>query len=118
MTEYGNGIYLDDEFDFEIDASGDIRPSRGIDELEKDLAFFSYQELSETIGRQRSPRTLAIIKDRTQRVLLNDPRVDGVIGDVTVYYPESERNQVEVSATVSTVDGEQELVFPVSNIQT
>jgi hypothetical protein len=112
-TQYGSGIKLTQDLDFEINSTGDIATEIGVDELEKDLAFNMIAQLSDIPGRQKTPRTIAVVKSRTEQQLLADPRVRDVIGEIEVFYPDDMGDTIEVAATVNTVDGEQQLVFPV-----
>lgn len=112
-TEYGSGIYLTQNLDFEINTTGDLRASFGIDELEKDLAYNSIDELKEIPGRRKTQQTISIVKSRVEQLALADPRVSNVIGEIDVFYPDARDETIEVSVTVDTVEGEQELVFPV-----
>lgn len=113
MTEYGGGIYLTSNFDFEVDNSGDIRGEFGVSELEKDIAFNIVQEMQNIPGRRKTQKTVAIVRNRTVQQLRADPRVNSILGEVDVFYPDQIGDVIEVAARVDTVDGEQQLVFPV-----
>lgn len=111
MTDFGAGIFLDSDLDFEVDESGDIRTTSGASELEKDLAFFVISVLNDRRGQRIDNRTLREIELITEDVLDRDPRVDSVSNvearDV------SGRNTIELIAKVIADTGEQELVIEV-----
>lgn len=113
MTEYGSGIALTRGLDFEISDTGDLQMEGGPSELEKDIAFNLINELQDIPGNQKTPRLQAIVKNRTRRILLSDSRVDNVIGDIEIFYGGEREEILEVSATVSSVDGEVDLIIPV-----
>lgn len=111
-TEYGGGIFLTSELDFELNETGDIRTVRGIDELEKDIAFQTIQALDEFIGRPKTRRTKSIIETRIKRIIQLEPRVDERTSEISLRYPETKPNTIEVTVSVRTTqDEEQELVF-------
>lgn len=112
MAEYGSGIYLTRTFDFDVDGTGDIRLSRGLDELQKDVAFFQTLALRPELGEPRYNEVLNRIDIRAREMLLADPRIDSVL-DLTVREPNDRHDTVEVVALVRAGDEEQELVFEV-----
>lgn len=112
MVEAGGGIYLTQNFDFEVNEAGDIRTTRGVSELEKDLAFKSADNLQEILGEHLTPKTRGKIKQVIKRVASDDPRV-GQPTSITVTYPEERSDRAKLTIVMETLDGEQPLVFEV-----
>lgn len=111
---YGNGIFLDEDFDFDVDETGDIRASKGTDELEKDLAFQMAIALDPIIGQPPSQSTEAKLINRATAVALSDNRIESVDEDnVEVREIELSRRDVEYEITlpISSSQTVQELVF-------
>lgn len=112
-TEFGSGIALTQDLDFSVNNAGDLDTERGVDELQKDLAFFLIEQMKDIPGRRKTSRTSAIAKSRTRSQLLADPRVNSIRGEIDVFYPNESPETLEIAATVDTVEGEQDLVFRV-----
>lgn len=113
MTEYGGGIFLTKDWDFEVNNTGDIRTISGLDELEKDVAFQLASNLDQFIGSRITNEQANDIAIETQQQLSADPRIAAVL-DLTVQFPDGDPDTVEVIATVRDTEGdEQELVFEV-----
>lgn len=110
----GSGQYLDETLDFEVDTTGDIRASDGLEELEKDLAFQMIISLSQFLGEPPTPETEADIRRMAYRVAAADIRISFVARDnITVEWNHNSR-EMEVSVPVTTnTDEEYELVFNV-----
>lgn len=110
--ELGGGIYLDPDFDFEVDSTGDLRTSTDLDELGKDISFNVATELQGELGRRVDTTTQKRINLIVQNELIEDPRI-GSINDVTVrqLLP---NDGYEVVANCNTVGRTVELIFEVS----
>lgn len=90
---YGNGIELADDFDFVIDASGDIASAQGDNELQKDIAFrvkrfidLSDYDLLETTGKEElllDVETIVESDERVQSTTASIVEREG-IGDIAV----------------------------------
>lgn len=104
MSDFGAGPVLDEDNDWVVDNTGDIKstvqePSNTA-ELQKDLAFQSQRELGDQIGRAVKPATAAVIRNRIERLAENHSRIDRVL-ELTV---REIQNGYEASLTVQTVD--------------
>lgn len=109
MPDFGSGIFLTQDFDFEVTNTGDIRTESGVDELEKDIALQMIKEKDDLIGLPQYPNTSARISSQTREILNADPRVSQVVS-VNVKFITS-LNEAEITSSVTTDNGEQELVF-------
>lgn len=119
MPEYGSGPSIDQNFDLEIDTSGDIDATSGPNELRKDLAFSIGAALTDGTGISR-PRSMrnglvgevaggnnGVIEDAEQaieRVAEQDPRVDAVL-NISASIPSGAVDSVDVSIRL-LVDGD------------
>jgi len=112
--ELGAGQYLDQNLDFSVDETGDVRSAYGIEELEKDLSFQMIASLSQFLGERPTPELEADIKRMAYRVAAADVRVSAVDRQgIDVEWEESMK-QMNVSMSVTTtVDEEYSLVFNV-----
>lgn len=112
--ELGSGQYLDQNLDFEVDTTGDIRASDGIDEVEKDLAVQMIFSLSDFLGQQPTAETEADIKRVAYRVAIADIRVSSVDREnITVEWMREGR-EFDVTVPLAVETGEEyELVFNV-----
>lgn len=124
--EFGAGIFLDPDIDFEVDESGDIRTITGEREFQKDIAFFVKYELEREIededgnitrhsqiGQRLDATTLKRIEIIAEDTLLNDPRVDS-INSLDAREVDENDNRVELVADVDAELGPQELVIEVN----
>lgn len=111
--QLGEGLYIDQNLDFGVGQSGDIQTSSGVDELQKDLAIQMIINLDEYVGSRPADNTKAQISRRAIETALDDSRVQSVrSGSVTVDF--SQRNEeISVSMTMITENGEIPLVFEV-----
>jgi len=115
MTELGEGLSLDGDFDLQLNAVGDLDKSDGLDELEKDLAMQTAYTLRNIIGQPDSPELSAEIKSLTRRVIEADDRVDEVLRN-SIEIRRQERGvgvTYIISLSVIVSGDEQELVFEV-----
>lgn len=111
MTDFGAGVFLTQDLDFEVTNTGDIRTTRGTSELEKDMAIQSIVGLTEFGGRKQTPQTRARLRARVTDILIADPRINDVVS-VDVRFKHS-TDTVILTTGVRTDSGEQELVFEV-----
>jgi hypothetical protein len=110
MTDFGAGPKLTQDWDFEIDETGDIRSVSGLDELGKDLAFASSILLEVKRGLPQSPETNKKIESQARSIALADVRIDRVeYVEVTT----ADNNTAEIVMVVVTDNEQQELVFEV-----
>jgi len=93
MSELGEGLSLDGDFDLQLNAVGDLDKSDGFDELEKDLAMQTAYTLRNVVGQPDSPELSAEIKSLTRRVIEADDRVDEVL-----------RNSIEIRRQEQGID--------------
>lgn len=108
--ELGAGFFLDQTLDFGISSSGDLRASRGEDELNKDIGFQLKIVLGEIKGQPLTPDVKGEIKSLTVDTLRSDIRVLSVReGQIKV--TETDRQTLAISAVYDTVAGQQERVF-------
>jgi hypothetical protein len=116
MSEHnlGSGQYLDETFDFEVDTTGDIRASDGIEEVEKDLSFQMAITLSQFLGEQPTQEVEAEIKRMAYRVGIADVRVANIDRtNITVNWS-NDMKQFDVGLPLTIETGEEyELVFEV-----
>lgn len=122
MTErFGDGLYLVDsadeegeyQWDLDVDESGDIRGSSGLDELQKDVAFRAAQALEEVIGAQLTPTTMNRVRAVVQDVLQTEERIQRVVR-MDVSRVRGQSNTVRVRADVNTEFEVVSLVFTAS----
>jgi|APHM01.1.fsa_nt_gi hypothetical protein len=111
MSDLGAGIALNQDWDFEVDTTGDLRMTTGLAELQKDIAFNVADSLQSELGRRIDNTTAKRISVIVQNQLVEDPRVVAV-GNTTVRRVDN-TNEFEVVAEADTVDGPFELVFEV-----
>lgn len=110
----GAGQYLDEDLDFEVGPTGDIRTTSGVEELQKDLAFQMIISLSQFLGEPPTPETESEIKRMAYRVAFADLRVTGVDRNNIIVEWNHRSDAMEVTVPLTTDTGEeQELVFEV-----
>jgi len=88
MVDYGSSPVLTQEFDLEIDSTGDIlctsQTIDPFDEIEKDLSFKLASELDELIGTSMKPTQKALLETAVRDIVSRDPRIERIINiDVT-----------------------------------
>lgn len=114
MSErFGSGIHLDEQLDFSVDPSGDLQAERGLDELQKDLAFQMIVNLQEFIGQPPSNNISAKVIGVASSIAVSDSRVSSVDKDNSSVTFNRLRDEITINLIVRTVGGEQELVFNV-----
>ncbi len=112
MSDFGSGPFLTEDFDFEVTTTGDIRISKGVKELEKDIAFQNVIELQNVAGSRKTPQIRARLRSRVQAILLQDPRISSVNSIEIIFVDGNETAKIVTSVIAD--DSEQELVFEVS----
>jgi len=112
---YGNGIALDSDWDLIVDETGDIKASRGEDELEKDLAYISAVRLTEETGTPLIPSNFSQIENTLATVLSRDPRLNRVTEvEVTANEDNNDAIDVRLRAIIFGADEvETDLIFTV-----
>lgn len=115
MTDnLGDGIYLtsnsdiNPSWDLEVDASGDIRTTSGIDELSKDTAYQSAINIEPEIGSRITPTVQNRLQSRVRDAFDAESRITSVI---SLNVREIGNDAVEITARVQANDEEVELVF-------
>lgn len=111
MASLGAGIYLNEDWDFAVDVSGDLRTTTEIKELQKDVALNVAESLQDDLGKPITNQTAKEIRISTKNVLLSDPRL-GTIRNIEVNRVR-QTNEFEVVASADTIDGPFDLVFEV-----
>lgn len=111
MSDFGAGPYLTRDLDFQVTTTGDLRVSRGVDELEKDIALQSLIKLDGIQGRRQTPKTRSVIKSRLKTVFNQEPRIERII-DIRVRFLQ-DLDTVQIAAQVVADNTEQELVFTI-----
>lgn len=110
----GAGQYLDQNFDFDIDTTGDIRAASGLNELEKDLSVQMAFTLSEFLGEPPTNETEAEVKRTVYRVAIADVRVSSVDQENIVVEWSRRLRELQIEVSVTTVtDDEYDMVFNV-----
>lgn len=111
MTDFGAGIALSQDWDFEVDATGDIETVSGEEELQKDVAFNVARRVRDVIGRRLDSATSKRIQIAVQSVLIDEVRIDEV--QAVNVRQTSRHDTFEVVASAIASDDEIELVFTV-----
>ena len=118
MTErFGDGLYLVDsadedqfQWDLDVDESGDLRSSGGLDELQKDVAFRSAQALEDVIGQHLTPTAMNRVRSTIRDVLETEDRIERIVR-MDVSRVGGQPNTVRVRADVNTEFDVVSLVF-------
>lgn len=111
--EFGSGIFLDEQLDFSVGNTGDLKHTSGLEELQKDLAFKMILNLEQFLGQPPSGNLKAKVADVASRVAIADTRVNSVVEDsIEVDFNET-RDELTVKLAVRTGEGEQNLIFDV-----
>lgn len=104
MSDYGNGIDLDQEMDIRIDRTGNIALNEGRSQLEQDLAYKTKIVLDGVGANPFTSGGKEDIKITVQRVLRMDPRVESLTA-VGVAVPDASGGTIEVSVEGQAEDG-------------
>ena len=111
MSNFGSGIFLNEDWDFEVDVTGDLKSTSGPDELQKDVSFNVARNVE--IGKRLDSSTQKKIQVTVRDVLVNEYRIES-IRELDVRRVDSS-NKFEIIAEVDTITDETpELVFEVS----
>lgn len=113
MVENNAGIYLDGQFDFSIDSTGDIQAVYGSDELQKDLAFQMVLGLSQYLGTAPSGNLNAKVAGTAEAIATGDSRINSVVPNSFDVEFNSKRSSIDIEMRVITEIGERRLVFDV-----
>lgn len=108
---FGSGIKLTRNWDLEIDNTGDIMTTSGVDEFEKDVAFISTDTLHDYVGKPVGILTEKEIEQALIRALRDDERIDTII-ELNVYRL-SDPDQIEVDGRIESDHQTYDLVFEV-----
>jgi hypothetical protein len=109
-TEYGAGIKLTQNFDFDISPTGDIESTDGVAELEKDLAFQLTRVLNDEVGEVIGPGSASQLERLTRVALNQDARVSEVL---SVQVDLERGDRALISASLDAGDAVEEFVFEV-----
>lgn len=107
----GSGIALDEQLDFSVNSSGDLKSVSGSSELEKDLAFQMIISLSKYVGQPPSGNLNEKVAGTASRVARADRRVNSVTDSNVTY--SRDRREITVEMTVTTRNAQRALVFNV-----
>lgn len=116
MTEenLGSGIYLDELFDFEVDQTGDVLSTDGIDELEKDLAVQMKFNLRQFLGEVPSSQLNAEVRRTVAQIAIADNRIVSVDrNNIDVEWKERTKKLVVSMSIVTNTNEKYNLVFNV-----
>jgi len=114
MTEeLGSGVFLDEQFDFSVGPTGDLKNTSGLNELQKDLAFQMVINLSRYLGQPPSGNLPEKIAATAERVAEVDSRVKFVISEDTQVSFSEDREEITLKMTAQTRDGQQNLIFDI-----
>jgi hypothetical protein len=84
VDQFISGLDLTEDLDLAVDATGDLRSSEGLDELEKDLSFRLILAFEDVTLGILDPRTREEIRVTATEAVTADPRVTA-LNDVTVF---------------------------------
>jgi hypothetical protein len=110
---FGDGIHLDEQFDFAVGTTGDLKSESGTDELQKDLAFQMVISLDKYIGQHPSGNLNEKVAGTARRVAEIDSRVNFVDTRKTEVSFSTDRQEITLKLFVKTDTGEKELIFDV-----
>lgn len=121
MTDhFGSGIHLNESssdglsWDLDVDESGDIRTTSGLDELKKDLSFSLASRLEGILGNPLTPTTMNRIQAIVDDGISQDDRISRVIA-LDVQRVEGRPNTVQVQSQLNTTEGVVDLIFMIDN---
>ena len=79
MVEQSAGLSLDEYFDLQFDASGDIDSVSGVDELRKDLAIAVWKAVDQTLdGQVLTPNVIVTLESAIRNNVGRDERVTNI----------------------------------------
>lgn len=111
--KYGSGPSLDENFDFIVGPSGDLKNADGINEVEKDLAFATSVQLQEFIGRPLTPTVRQKVKNAAEEVFEAEPRIDSLVG---ISIQETEYG-FDLTSQVVTDGSQKSFIIPVGEFE-
>lgn len=109
--QFGSGVFLDEQFDFSIDPTGDLQMSEGVNELQKDIAFQMVISMQQFLGSSPSGNLEAKISNTATNVVLGDPRINSVVQNSFDIQFSDNRESISIKFDVRTEDGQQTLIF-------
>lgn len=113
MADFGTGIYLDEQLDFVVSPTGDLKTKTGADELQKDLSYNMILNLQQYLGQPPSGNLEEKVAGTARRVAEADTRIDSVLSEQTKVTFSPDREEIELIMVIRSDDAEQELVFNV-----
>lgn len=113
VPELGSGISLEENFDLNLDTTGDIDSESGIDELQKDLAVATTLVLKQYLGEPPEKGVENRVSDVAKKMVENDVRVNRVVqGSVEVEYSDN-RQELSVEMSIVTEIGTTRLIVDI-----
>lgn len=108
MTErFGAGPALDEDLDFDITPTGDLRVEEGVDELQKDLSFQLHFFLQRFLGEQPTEETKKEIIAEVKDVVTRDSRVGSFVDErASARFFGKRNDNISVTVPVVTRDNE------------
>jgi hypothetical protein len=102
MSEaFGAGIALDEDFDFSVNETGDLKTVSGRAELEKDLSFQLSFFLRRHIGELVSENLKAEVKNTAKEIVELDTRVrEFREANSTVTFPDRSSNTISITVPI------------------
>lgn len=94
---FGAGPKLTQNFDFEVNNTGDIETNNGLDQLEQDLGFNTRRRLQDRLGSIMTNTEKQLTENRARRVFEDDPRIQSVM-DMSIR--ETGTNELSIDAIV------------------
>lgn len=111
--EQGSGPALDENFDFVVGPSGDLKNSDRINELEKDIGFAMAVELQEYIGSPLTPTTEQKLLNSARSVLEDEERIQSIL-EISV---EEAQRGFDITTRVVVDNEKQSFVIPVGEFE-
>jgi len=111
--EFGSGIFLDDQFDFSVNSTGDLKTRSGLDELQKDLAFNMVINLNQYRGQPPTGNLKEKVAATAKSVAEADSRIDFVLSGQTQVSFSDNREQITLKMTAQVEDTQQSLIFDI-----
>lgn len=111
-NDLGGGIALDDDFDFEVDETGDIRKTTGRAELEKDIAYATAYALQAQLGQRVDGTAKKQVELIVRNVLIEEVRITDINRVNVIELPELDGYEIATNADSDA--GPVELVFEVN----
>lgn len=111
------GFYYDENFDWTVNAVGDVGVSRGVQKLASALSYFLKWELQEYVGGRMGLGVMEDVRQESFKIINRDERIVEVLQLDT--RADTDTGTIHVDAKIDTVlqDEEIELTFPISEMQ-